>query len=125
MMSDTWEFYGILSGQGPLIRSQVDGTGTASEAGRLKGPWVSADITNMLLRCLGDRRADPKDEFIGRVWTKVPGEFDGELKEAGIAAISREIFLGRTDTAVHGIADNRNHSFTGRSRSGSRPAADA
>ncbi|MGE6743552.1 cytochrome P450 [Allorhizobium pseudoryzae] len=84
---------------------QVIGTGFATEEARQKGLRVSAEINDMLLPYIRDRKAKPKDDFISRVWTEAPGEFEGELTEEDVVAISRELFLGGADTTVHGIAN--------------------
>ncbi len=55
-------------------------------------PWIRA------------RREQPEDDFISRVWSESPA-FEGELSEADVVAICREIFLGGADTTVHGIAN--------------------
>lgn len=84
---------------------QVIGTGFATEEIRQKGLKVSAEINDLLLPYIRDRKANPKDDFISRVWTEAPSEFEGELTEDDVVAISRELFLGGADTTVHGIAN--------------------
>lgn len=84
---------------------QVIGTGFATEEIRQKGLRVSAEINDLLLPYIRDRKINPKDDFISRVWSEAPTQFEGELTEADVVAISRELFLGGADTTVHGIAN--------------------
>lgn len=84
---------------------QVIGTGFATEEIRQKGLRVSAEINDLLLPYIRERKANPRDDFISRVWTGAPSEFEGELTEEDVVAISRELFLGGADTTVHGIAN--------------------
>jgi len=83
---------------------EVIGTGFASEEIRQKGLRVSKDINDMLLPFIRDRKKNPQDDFISRVWSEAP-EFGDDLTEEDVVAICRELFLGGADTTVHGIAN--------------------
>ncbi|NMG41699.1 cytochrome P450 [Chelativorans sp. ZYF759] len=84
---------------------EVIGSGFATEDIRQKGLRVSKDINDMLLPYIRDRKANPRDDFISRVWTEAPSEFGDDLTEEDVVAICRELFLGGADTTVHGIAN--------------------
>jgi cytochrome P450 len=84
---------------------QVIGSGFATEEMRQKGLRVSREINDMLLPYIRDRRANPQNDFISRVWTEAPLEFGSDLTEEDVVAICRELFLGGADTTVHGIAN--------------------
>lgn len=84
---------------------EVIGSGFASEEMRQKGLVVSKQINDMLLPYIRDRKSNPQDDFISRVWSEAPQDFGGDLTEEDVVAICRELFLGGADTTVHGIAN--------------------
>jgi cytochrome P450 len=63
------------------------------------------EINAMLLPYIRARREQPQDDFVSRVWLDAPAEY-GEMTEADALSICREIFLGGSDTTVHGIANS-------------------
>lgn len=83
----------------------VIGGAFRTEELRQKGLAVSAEINNLLLPYVRDRRDNPQDDFISRVWTDAPTGLGEEMNEADAIAICRELFLGGADTTVHGIAN--------------------
>jgi len=84
---------------------EVIGSGFATEDVRRKGLRVSKDLNDMLLPYIRNRREQPQDDLISRVWTEAPCEFGDDLTEDDVVAICRELFLGGADTTVHGIAN--------------------
>lgn len=73
-------------------------------------PWTSNALAashelNDILRPYVRRfREEDADNFIRRVWTESPTEFS-EMTEDIVIAICRELFLGGSDTTVHGLAN--------------------
>jgi cytochrome P450 len=66
---------------------------------------AAADELNaMLLHYLRLRRDQPADDFASRIWLDAP-DYYGEIDEAAALGISREIFLGGSDTTVHALAN--------------------
>jgi cytochrome P450 len=65
---------------------------------------ASDELNDMLLPYIRARREMPGDDFISRVWTDAP-EYYGVLEEEDALGICREIFLGGSDTTVHGISN--------------------
>nr|WP_083434261.1 cytochrome P450 [Sphingomonas sp. Y57] len=70
-----------------------------------KGLAISKELNEMLLPYIRDRRENPQDDFISRVWQEAPSEYGDDLTEEDATAICRELFLGGADTTVHGIAN--------------------
>jgi cytochrome P450 len=62
------------------------------------------ELNSMLLYYLRLRRDRPTDDFASRIWLDAP-EYYGNLDEAAALGISREIFLGGSDTTVHALAN--------------------
>jgi cytochrome P450 len=62
------------------------------------------ELNGMLLHYLRLRRDHPADDFASRIWLDAP-EYYGNMDEAAALGISREIFLGGSDTTVHGLAN--------------------
>lgn len=83
---------------------EVIGAGFSTEDLRQKGLRVSRQINEMLLPFIRDRKLNPQDDFISRVWSEAP-DFEGDLTEEDVVSICRELFLGGADTTVHGIAN--------------------
>jgi cytochrome P450 len=65
---------------------------------------ASDELNAMLLPYIRRTRQNPTDDFISRVWTDAP-EYYGVLEEEDALGICREIFLGGSDTTVHGISN--------------------
>jgi cytochrome P450 len=66
---------------------------------------AAADELNaMLLHYLRLRRDHPADDFASRIWLDAP-QYYGNMDEAAALGISREIFLGGSDTTVHALAN--------------------
>jgi cytochrome P450 len=62
------------------------------------------ELNSMLLHYLRLRRDNPADDFASRIWLDAP-EYYGNMDESAALGISREIFLGGSDTTVHGLAN--------------------
>src|SRR5277367_4356092 len=62
------------------------------------------ELNALLLHYLRLRRDEPADDFASRIWLDAP-EYYGEIDEAAALGISREIFLGGSDTTVHALAN--------------------
>lgn len=62
------------------------------------------ELNAMLLHYLRLRRDQPADDFASRIWLDAP-EYYGDIDEAAALGISREIFLGGSDTTVHALAN--------------------
>ena len=62
------------------------------------------ELNSMLLYYLRLRRDRPTDDFASRIWLDAP-EYYGNLDEAAALGISREIFLGGSDTTVHALSN--------------------
>jgi cytochrome P450 len=62
------------------------------------------ELNSMLLHYLRLRRDHPADDFASRIWSDAP-EYYGNMDEAAALGISREIFLGGSDTTVHALAN--------------------
>jgi cytochrome P450 len=65
---------------------------------------AAEEINGILLHYLRLRREQPSDDFASRIWLDAP-EYYGEIDEAAALGISREIFLGGSDTTVHALAN--------------------
>lgn len=65
---------------------------------------ASDQINAILLPFIRDRRDHPADDFASRVWLDAHEFFD-DFDEEDALGICREIFLGGSDTTVHGIAN--------------------
>lgn len=83
---------------------EVIGAAFRTEEIRQRGLRISSEINGLLMPYIRQRRDSPQDDFISHCWTESP-EFEGNLTEADVVAIAREIFLGGADTTVHGIAN--------------------
>ncbi|HWJ36808.1 MAG TPA: cytochrome P450 [Steroidobacteraceae bacterium] len=70
-----------------------------------KARAASRSINELLLPYIRERRINPQDDFISRVWLQAPAEY-GELNEEDALSICRELYLGGADTTVHGIANS-------------------
>lgn len=80
------------------------GRGYSEPASQAQARAASKAINELLLPFIRDRRDNPQDDFISRVWTQAPADY-GELTEEDALGICRELYLGGTDTTVHGIAN--------------------
>lgn len=65
---------------------------------------ASHRLNEMLLPWIVERKNNPADDFISRVWKEAPA-FDIDLDEAGALGLCRELFFAGSDTTVHGIAN--------------------
>ncbi|MCC4114706.1 cytochrome P450 [Aromatoleum toluclasticum] len=65
---------------------------------------ASAELNEMLRPYIRERRENPADDFISRVWQEAPTQY-GELTEADAIAICRELYFAASDTTIHGISN--------------------
>lgn len=69
-----------------------------------RGLAASAEIEDILRPIIRDRKCNPGNDFISRIWLEAPGIF-GEMTEEIAMGICRELYLGGTDTTIHAIAN--------------------
>lgn len=65
---------------------------------------VSEEINQMLLPYVRMRRENPKKDLVSRLWLEAP-KYVGELTEADVVSMGRDLFIAGADTTVHGIAN--------------------
>lgn len=65
---------------------------------------ASEQLNAILLPYIRQRRDQPADDMISRLWQEAPGLLD-EVTEADILATCREFYLGGSDTTVHAMAN--------------------
>ncbi|MGI4801969.1 MAG: cytochrome P450 [Janthinobacterium lividum] len=65
---------------------------------------ASRELNSILLPFIRARTDGKGVDFISRIWAEAPTSF-GAMTEETATGICREIFLGGTDTTVHGIAN--------------------
>jgi cytochrome P450 len=81
------------------------GLKNSGESATQRAIAASDELNAMLLPHIRARREAPAADFISRVWLDAP-EYYGALEEEDALAICREIFLGGSDTTVHGISNS-------------------
>jgi cytochrome P450 len=69
-----------------------------------KAKAASAELNAMLLPFVRERRDNPADDLISRVWTEWPKEL-GEVNEGEALAICREMFMAGSETTIHALAN--------------------
>lgn len=72
---------------------------------RDKALAASRELNDMLLPYIRERRENPKDDFISRVWQEAPVEYGDDLTEDDAVAICRELYFGASDTTIHGTSN--------------------
>jgi cytochrome P450 len=65
---------------------------------------ASRELNEMLLPYIRQRRDNPGEDFISRVWQEAP-EAGIDLDEEGVLGLCRELYFAGSDTTVHGIAN--------------------
>jgi cytochrome P450 len=80
------------------------GLKNSGDAATQRAVSASNELNAMLLPYIRARRQSPTTDFISRVWLDAP-EYYGTLEEEDALGICREIFLGGSDTTVHGISN--------------------
>src|SRR5690606_18949122 len=82
------------------IMDWVGGLRTAEHVARARA--ASAELNEMLIPHIRDRRNNPTGDMISRLWSEAPGLLD-DLTEADVLSLCREIFLAGSDTTVFAI----------------------
>ncbi len=72
---------------------------------REKALAASGELNQMLLPYIRERRENPTEDFISRVWLEAPTEYGDDLTEADAVAICRELYFAASDTTIHGTAN--------------------
>jgi cytochrome P450 len=66
---------------------------------------AASDALNaLLLPYVRARRDDPREDFISRIWLGAP-DFYGDIAEATVLSICRELFFAGGDTSAHAISN--------------------
>src|SRR5690606_37288699 len=65
---------------------------------------ASHALNAMLLPHVRERRGNPRDDLISRVWTEWPADM-GEATEARVMAVCREMFMAGSETTIHALAN--------------------
>ena len=64
---------------------------------------ASQELNEMLRPYVRDRKENPQDDLISRVWLDAPKEYP-DLTEDDAIAICRELYFAGSDTTIHGTA---------------------
>jgi cytochrome P450 len=75
-----------------------------SKAFEQRGLAASTEIEAILRPIIQDRKRNPREDFVSRVWQEAPDVY-GEMTEDIAMGICRELYLGGTDTTIHAIAN--------------------
>ena len=82
----------------------IMGDGFRSEALLKRGLVVSKEINDMLLPFIRERRDNPQNDLISRLWIEAP-KYLGDVLETDVLSMARDLFIAGADTTVHGIAN--------------------
>src|SRR5208283_272334 len=70
-----------------------------------KAREAADEVNALLLPYLSQRKVEPGDDLISRVWLEGPKALD-DFTDADALATTREMFLAGTDTTVHALANS-------------------
>jgi cytochrome P450 len=74
------------------------------EDATVKALAASAELNEMLLPYVRQRRDHPRQDMISSLWQEAPGLLEA-VSEEDILATCREFYLGGSDTTVHALAN--------------------
>lgn len=83
---------------------EVIASGLTDPALRERALAASAELNEVLRPYVVNRRDNPADDFISRVWQEAP-ENGIDLDEEAALGLCRELYFAGSDTTVHGIAN--------------------
>lgn len=66
---------------------------------------ASKELNAMLRPYVRERRDNPSDDFISRIWQEAPEAYGDDLTEDDAIAICRELYFAASDTTNHGASN--------------------
>lgn len=66
---------------------------------------ASKEINDILLPHILERRHNPGNDVISRIWSQWPSAELGEPNEGNVLAVARDFFMGGSDTTVHTLSN--------------------